>query len=116
MSRVCLRFSLLSHDSGYSQVHVATVGSWKPVAKGAPTSPPRAVHARGHHLGDHFAIGSVLCPFGDRVREIFSNDAVEGPAVFGPVELAEHVVEGPVLEEAGHHVVELVDSSWVAIR
>ena len=41
----------------------------------------------------------VLCPLGDGVREVLADDALEGLAVLGPVEMAEHVVQRTVLKQ-----------------
>jgi hypothetical protein len=50
----------------------------------------------------------VLGPFRDRVAQVLPDDAVEDLAIAGAVQAAEHVVEGPVLEEHHHDMVECV--------
>ena len=60
-------------------------------------------------LDDSRAIrGLVLGPCGHGVGQVLAEDALEGLATIGAVELAQHVVERPVLEENQDHVVHRV--------
>ena len=58
--------------------------------------------------GTDLAIGAVLGPLGDRVREVLADHALEGLAVPRPVQATEHVVQRPVLEQDHDHVVQRV--------
>ena len=40
-----------------------------------------AVHVGGHRVGHHLALGTVLGPLGDRVRQVLADHSLEGLAV-----------------------------------
>jgi hypothetical protein len=44
------------------------------------------------------------------VAQLLADDALEGLATPGPVEAAQHVVQGPVLEEHQHHMVQRISA------
>ena len=63
------------------------------------------VHIRGDRVGNHLALGPVLCPLWYGIRELFADHTLEGLAVVGSIEMAQHVVQGPVLEKDNDDVV-----------
>ena len=74
----------------------------------------RRVHVGGDRVRHHLAIGPVLGPLRDRIAQVLADDALEGLAILGAVEVPEHVVQGSVLEEHHDDVVERVRSGrWV---
>ncbi len=59
----------------------------------------RGVHIGRDGVGDRLALGAVLGPLRDRVGEVLADHALEALPVLGPVQVAEHVVEGAVLKQ-----------------
>ena len=76
----------------------------------SPESGIGAVHVAGHRVRHHLALGAVLGPLRDRVREILADHALEDLSVLGSVEVTEHVVQRPILEQHHDHVIHRVPS------
>jgi hypothetical protein len=66
----------------------------------------RGIQVGTDAVGHHLAASAVLRPSGDRVAQLLPDDALEGLTVPRPVQAAQHVVQGPVLKQHHHHMIE----------
>ena len=72
----------------------------------------RGSPCRWRPVGHHLPVGTVLGPEGmGLVRSLPTTPSKVFPSL-GAVETAEHIVEGPVLEQHHHDVVESVGPVW----
>jgi hypothetical protein len=66
----------------------------------------RRIHIGGDGVRNELAVSAVLRPRGNGVAQALADDPVEGLAVPRAVQVPEHVVQGTVLEQRHHDVIQ----------
>src|SRR5450755_499050 len=70
----------------------------------------RGIHVRSDRVRDRLALGTLLGPPGDRVAQTLTDDTLEGLTILWAIQMAQKIVERPVLEQDENNMVHRMTS------